>query len=214
MAKRPTIKDNASRFRKTATVVITKELQKQAEELKIDLVKDISETLLNKYKENVELSYGPRGVRGREVEEYNNSKKELEQQDREVGIKSPRRGRKKLTYRHTNIFLDSIYTKYEGNTIKVMIEKREYPNEEGITKSVKTTEDIYNFLRYGTSGGGTYPYAKQTNPETGEEELVWAYNYPTPAHLFEEHTQNYMNSYIDSLKRDIKSGRYTRQKRR
>ena len=214
MPKRPTLRDNVGRFRKTATIVITKELARKAQALQVNLMDDISKEMLQKYKENVELSYGPRGPRGREVEAYNKSKKTLEEEDKKAGIKSPRRSRKKLTYKHSGLFLDSIRAKQEGNKIQIVIVEQEYPKLEGSTKKPTTTIDVYKYLRYGTSGGGTYPYAKRVNPDTGEEELVWAYNYPTPAHLFEEHTQNYMNSYLDSLARRIKNGTYLKEKGR
>lgn len=214
MARRPTIKDNANRFRKTATILITKELEKKAKELEINLVDDISKTMLQKYKDNVELSYGPRGSRGNEVQNYNKKQTALEKQDRDkFGLKRARRYKKKLTYRPTGWFLDRIYVAHENNVIKIKIEDLPYTDVEGTNKKEKTSINIYNFLRYGTSGGGTYPYAKKTNPETGKEELVWSYNYPTPAHLFEEHTQNYMKSYLLSLKQSIKNGTYSKKRR-
>ena len=56
MPKRPTLRDNVGRFRKTATIVITKELARKAQALQVNLMDDISKEMLQKYKENVELS--------------------------------------------------------------------------------------------------------------------------------------------------------------
>lgn len=205
MSRRPTIRDNASRFRKTATVAITKQLKRIENEMRIDLVEDISKTLLNKYKDNVELSYGPRNPVNINISN---------ESDGTSGDKDKSRTVKTSTYEHLGLFLKNIDTKYENNAIKIIIKKEKYPTLEGSTKKEVTTEEVYNFLRYGTKGGGTYPYAVKVDPKTGKKEFIWAYNYPTPAHLFEEHTQNYMNSYIETLKKDIKSGKYIKQKRR
>ena len=41
---------------------------------------------------------------------------------------------------------------------------------------------------------------------------MWAYNYPTPKHLFEEHTREQMKGFLDTLETDIKAGKYSKYK--
>lgn len=110
-------------------------------------------------------------------------------------------------YENTGTFLDSIYVKTEDNEIAVMIRDTPYErikSEDNIKyQQVKSTVDIHTFLTEGTQGGGNYPY------ETQEGEIKFAHNYPTPKHMFEEHTIAQMDGFLDSLLNDIESGKYT-----
>ena len=202
MAK-PMMRDNFGQFQKYATVHISKQLEKIAKEIEINVSKVVADKLEETYKTNVELSYGPRSQRGREVEAYNKEKKALEEKDRKAGIKSPRRSRKKQTYKHTGIFLKSIYTEIENNVVKVKIRDDIYPD------GGASTTQVYKWLTEGTRGGEKpYPYiAHQGNDPTDPDSYStgWARNYPTPAHLFEEHTKLQMESFLNSLENDIKS---------
>lgn len=193
---KPMIRNNAGRFQKYASVYLTKRLREIAEKTEHNVSEEVAKKLEETYKTNVELSYGPRSERGREVEAYNKSRKALEDEDRKLGIKSPRRGRKRKTYIHTGTFLGSIYTVIENHTVKIKFRNRSYPN------GGKSVKEVYTYLTEGTKGGGMYPYHDKRDPDGT---VSWAYNYPTPAHLFEEHTKLQMKGYLNSLERDIKS---------
>lgn len=110
-------------------------------------------------------------------------------------------------YENTNTFLDSIYVKTEGNEIAVMIRDTPYErikSEDNVKyQQVKSTVDIHTFLTEGTQGGGDYPY------ETPEGKIKFAHNYPTPKHMFEEHTIAQMDGFLDSLLNDIENGKYS-----
>ena len=204
---------NSSRWQKQATVLITKQLEQIAEEVEKDATKIIEDKLLETYKENVLASYSPRSEAGQEVQAYNESRKQLEQEDRELGIKS-RRGRKRLTYRHTNIFVDSIYTEVRNKTVMIKIRDEQYPDG-------ASTTQVYEWLTKGTKGSDKpYPYVKVTGKDATDPNNYstgWARNYPTPQHLFEEHTREQMKGFLDNFASNIKDnyrGRKYKRKRR
>lgn len=204
---------NSSRWQKQATVLITKQLEQIAEEVEKDATKIIEDKLLETYKENVLASYSPRSEAGQEVQAYNESRKQLEQEDRALGIKS-RRGRKRLTYRHTNIFVDSIYTEVRNKTVMIKIRDEQYPDG-------ASTTQVYEWLTKGTKGSDKpYPYVKVTGKDATDSNNYstgWARNYPTPQHLFEEHTREQMKGFLDNFASNIKDnyrGRRYKRKRR
>ena len=204
---------NSSRWQKQATVLITKQLEQIAEEVEKDATKIIEDKLLETYKENVLASYSPRSEAGQEVQAYNESRKQLEQEDRALGIKS-RRGRKRLTYRHTNIFVDSIYTEVRNKTVMIKIRDEQYPDG-------ASTTQVYEWLTKGTKGSDKpYPYVKVTGKDATDPNNYstgWARNYPTPQHLFEEHTREQMKGFLDNFASNIKDnyrGRRYKRKRR
>ena len=213
MAKRQTLRDNIGRFQKTATIHITKQLEQIAEEVEKDATKIIEDKLLETYKENVLASYSPRSEAGQEVQAYNESRKHLEQEDRALGIKS-RRGRKRLTYRHTNIFVNSIYTEVRNKTVMIKIRDEQYPDG-------ASTTQVYEWLTKGTNGSDkSYPYVKVVGKDATDPNNYstgWARNYPTPRHLFEEHTREQMKGFLDNFASNIKDnyrGRRYKRKRR
>lgn len=204
---------NSSRWQKQATVLITKQLEQIAEEVEKDATKIIEDKLLETYKENVLASYSPRSEAGQEVQAYNESRKQLEQEDRALGIKS-RRGRKKLTYHHTNIFVNSIYTEVRNKTVMIKIRDEQYPDG-------ASTTQVYEWLTKGTKGSDKpYPYVKVTGKDATDPNNYstgWARNYPTPQHLFEEHTREQMKGFLDNFASNIKDnyrGRRYKRKRR
>lgn len=204
---------NSSRWQKQATVLIAKQLEQIAEEVEKDATKIIEDKLLETYKENVLASYSPRSEAGQEVQAYNESRKQLEQEDRALGIKS-RRGRKRLTYRHTNIFVDSIYTEVRNKTVMIKIRDEQYPDG-------ASTTQVYEWLTKGTKGSDKpYPYVKVTGKDATDPNNYstgWARNYPTPQHLFEEHTREQMKGFLDNFASNIKDnyrGRRYKRKRR
>lgn len=204
---------NSSRWQKQATVLITKQLEQIAEEVEKDATKIIEDKLLETYKENVLASYSPRSEAGQEVQAYNESRKQLEQEDRALGIKS-RRGRKRLTYRHTNIFVNSIYTEVRNKTVMIKIRDEQYPDG-------ASTTQVYEWLTKGTNGSDKpYPYVKVVGKDATDPNNYstgWARNYPTPRHLFEEHTREQMKGFLDNFASNIKDnyrGRRYKRKRR
>ena len=192
---------NSSRWQKQATVLITKQLEQIAEEVEKDATKIIEDKLLETYKENVLASYSPRSEAGQEVQAYNESRKQLEHKDRELGIKS-RRGRKKLTYKHTNIFINSIYTEVKNKMVMIKIRDEQYPDG-------ASTTQVYEWLTKGTEGSDKpYPYVKVTGKDATDPNNYstgWARNYPTPRHLFEEHTREQMKGFLENFQGNIKN---------
>lgn len=105
-----------------------------------------------------------------------------------------------MEYEHTGIFLESIDVVIEDRAVKVKIrDDKQYPNG-------KLPSQVYVYLTKGTTGGGNYYFE---NPNNEGETLLRAYNYPTPAHLFEEHTKVQMKGFLDTLETDIKKGKYS-----
>lgn len=192
---------NSSRWQKQATVLITKQLEQIANDVEKDATKIIEDKLLETYKENVLASYSPRSEAGQEVQAYNESRKQLEQKDRELGIKS-RRGRKKLTYKHTNIFINSIYTEVKNKMVMIKIRDEQYPDG-------ASTTQVYEWLTKGTEGSDKpYPYVKVTGKDGTDPNNYstgWARNYPTPRHLFEEHTREQMKGFLENFQGNIKN---------
>lgn len=196
------MKDNWNRYQKYATVNITKKLTQMAKKVEVDIKQKVDDQLLQTYKEQVILSYQPRSEAGQAVAAYNAQKKQEEKDDYEqYGIKS-RRSRKKLTYKHTNTLVDSVYTVQTDHSVKVMIRDTEYENS---ISGRKSTAEVYKYLTEGTTGGGYYPY------KNDKGEITYAYNYPTPEHKFEETTKVLMTGYLESLKHDIEH-KYTKKK--
>ena len=186
MAK-PRVTDNVNRFRKYATAYITKALEEQADLMNLNIKAMVRDKLQETYVNNVRASYTPRSMKGQNIVKHN---------------KDPyNTHKKKLTYRHTGIFANSIYTKIDKNTVKVMIKDEQYPDG-------ASTTQVYKWLTEGTKGGGNYPYIKHTGNDTSDPNSYstgWAINYPTPAHLFEQHTKVQMQGYLDQLKNDIEN---------
>ena len=198
---------NSSRWQKQATVLITKQLEQIANDVEKDATEIIKDKLLENYKENVLASYIPRSEAGLEVQEYNKYQKSREQK---LGT---RLHKKKLTYRHTGIFLDSIYTEVKNKTVMIKIRDTQYPDG-------ATTTQVYEWLTKGTKGSDKpYPYVKVTGKDATDPNNYstgWARNYPTPRHLFEEHTREQMKGFLasfeENIKNDYKKRKYKRRK--
>lgn len=198
---------NSSRWQKQATVLITKQLEQIADDVEKDATEIIKDKLLETYKENVLASYSPRSQAGIETQEYNDYQKSREQK---LGT---RLHKKKQTYHHTGIFVDSIYTEVDNKTVKIKIRDEMYPDG-------ASTTQVYEWLTKGTKGSDkSYPYisvsgSDKTNPDNYS--TGWARNYPTPPHLFEEHTREQMKGFLDNfgenIKNDYKKRKYKRRK--
>lgn len=195
---------NSSRWQKYATVLLTKQLEQIADDVEKDAAKIIEDKLLDTYKKNVLASYSPRSEAGIEVQKYNEYQKSRETKE---GNKR-RLSRKKLTYKHTNTFVDSIYTEVQnktmtrGRVVKIKIKDEQYPDG-------ASTTQVYKWLTKGTDGSEkSYPYIKTTGKDMtnpNNYRTGWARNYPTPRHLFEEHTREEMKGFLDNFKANIKN---------
>lgn len=205
---------NSSRFQKYATVLITKQLEQIADSVEKDATEVVKDKLLETYKQNVLASYSPRSETGQKVQAFNEAQKQREKEDKETyGINS-RRSRKKLTYRHTNTFVNSIYTEVKNKTVMIKIRDEQYPDG-------ASTTQVYEWLTQGTKGSDKpYPYIRVTGNDATDSNNYntgWAANYPTPRHLFEEHTREQMKGFLENFEANIKrdyNGRKYRKKRR
>lgn len=192
-------RDNFGRWQKTVTVNITKKLAKEAEEMQINLEQIAADKLKETHKANVVASYYPR-ARGEQAKvEYNKAKKaeEAEKNKGKYGEDRKRLSRKTLSYRHTGTLEEAIDTKIEKkgkyeSKVSIIVKPIPYPDDGHRDKTITATQ-VYEWLREGTRGGGHYWFYNE------EAERPTAYNYPTPAHLFEMHTSLQMKGFMQSL---------------
>lgn len=202
-------RDNFGRWQKIVTVNLTKKLIKEAEAMRVNLEQVVADKLLEIHKQNVVASYYPRARGEQEKAEFNKKQKikEAEQNKGKYGEDRKRLSRKTLSYQHTGILENAIDVKIEKKNkcesrVSVVIKPDPYPEDHPRKKPV-TAVDVYNWLREGTNGGGHYWFTNENGDRPS------AYNYPTPAHLFEMHTSLQMKGFIDSL--DVK--KYARKQK-
>lgn len=172
---------NSSRWQKYATMMITKELEAIAEDTGVNVRLVLADKLKETYINNLKASYGPRSPRGAKAQETHK--------------------KKTSTYTNTHTLDEkAISTIIDGDYVKVVVDETvTYDNND---RNVPATK-VIKWLREGTKGGGKKTgYYKDENGE-------WHYNYPTPAHLFEEHTRNEMLGFLNSLEGDIRNHKYT-----
>lgn len=192
-------RDNFGRWQKIVTVNITKKLMQEAEDMRIDLEQVVADKLKETHKANVVASYYPRARGEQEKVEYNKAKKaeEAEKNKGKYGEDRKRLSRKTLSYEHTGILEGAIDTKIEKKSryeskVSIIVKPDPYPNDGHRDKTI-TAAQVYEWLREGTNGGGEYWFVNK------DGKRPTAYNYPTPAHLFEMHTSLQMKGFIDSL---------------
>lgn len=192
-------RDNFGRWQQKVTVNITKKLMKEAEDMRINIEQVVADKLKETHKANVVASYYPRARSEQEKIEYNKAKKaeEAEKNKGKYGEDRKRLSRKTLSYEHTGILEGAIDTKIEKKSryeskVSIIIKPDPYPNDGHRDKTITATQ-VYEWLREGTKGGGTYWFRNK------DGERPTAYNYPTPAHLFEMHTSLQMKGFIDNL---------------
>lgn len=188
------LRDSKGAIKKRLETYISKKLEEDANSYELLAKNIIRDELEKKYKENVKASYSPRSARGQRIKKVNLESAKYRQKTGK-GYHS-----EKVTYRHTGIFLNSIYAKIKDHTVKIMIRNEKYPDG---TSTLK----VYRWLTQGTKGGEEngkpYPYTKKQgdNYNTG-----WSRNFATPAHLFEEHTKLQMRGFLEELANDIENG--------
>ena len=192
-------RDNFGRWQQKVTVNITKKLMKEAEDMRINLEQVVADKLKETHKANVVASYYPRARGEQEKVEYNRAKKaeEAEKNKGKYGEDRKRLSRKTLSYEHTGILEGAIDTKIEKKSryeskVSIVIKPDPYPNDGHRDETITATQ-VYEWLREGTNGGGEYWFRNK------DGKRPTAYNYPTPAHLFEMHTSLQMKGFIDSL---------------
>jgi hypothetical protein len=206
---RSNYKDNFGRWQKTVTVNLTKKLMKEAEALQINVEQVVADKLKEVHKQNVVASYYPRARGEQEKVAYNKAKKaeESEKNRGKYGEDRKRLSRKTLSYEHTGILEGAIDAKIEKKSkyesrVSIIVKPDPYPND-GHREETITAAQVYEWLREGTNGGGTYWFVGKNGKQPT------TYNYPTPAHLFEMHTSLQMKGWLDTL--DVKH--YIRKKK-
>lgn len=120
------------------------------------------------------------------------------------------------TYEHTGTFVENITVEIEKDSsigrdrVKIALLDATYEQP-----SERTVKQVYEFLTEGTKGGGYYKYWPNANGYSGKR-IEYGYNYPTPAHLFEQHTQLQMRGFLESLdpKDYIDKSKHKTKKRR
>ena len=182
---RKSVRNNAGRFQKYASVYIDKNLRAITDGVGTDVEKIIADKLKECYKTNIEKSYTPKTTKGFEVIEHN---------------KDPynKNNKKTLTYHHTNTLVDNIDTVVENHTVKAVL--KDVPYKDG-KKEPRTTIDVYKYLTEGTGRnvGQAYLY------KTAQGGLKIGRNYPTEIHEFEEWTQLEMKGFLETLPGDLKN---------
>ena len=159
------LKSIFNKSKKDVAVRINRRLKKEANKLDIDVKETVAKKLLETYRYNLEMSYGPRSLLG---DEY--------------------------PYEHTNTLYDSVSVDITDKEVKIVLIDDYYENG-------KSVEEVDKYLTEGTDGGGNYVF----KDEYGLSKL--AYNYPTPKHLYKEHTREQMKGYMENLKHNIKNKR-------
>lgn len=142
----------------------------------------------------------------RDITKIVSEKLENTYKDNLIASYSPRSEAKHpITYEDTHTLEDAIHSVVEDNVVKIKIE--DVPYKDSLTG--RTTLDVYDYLR---QEGGTHPSEDSMYPFKHDGETIFARNYPTEYHPFEEHTYIQMKAFIDSLKERIKRGEYNTKK--
>ena len=171
---------NSSKWAKHATVMITKELETLAENTGVNVRLVIADKLKQTYIDNLENSYRPRSLQGIASAETYKSKSS--------------------TYTNTHTLSTAIDVAIEDSVVKIIVdENKTYEDDRKIPAS-----KVLKWLSEGTEGGSRKGGTGYYSDENGE----WHYNYPTPAHPFEEHTISQMKGFLGSLESDIRNGKY------
>ena len=167
-------RNNLGQYTKNLDVLITKELQKKANEIGINIRPIIRDKLEAELKYNIYSTYAPVSNTGRSVEEYNNTHKH----------------QKKKSYHHTGILISSIKGSIDGNVVKAGPDENvKYPDGTSATQ-------VYNWLKYGTAPKAkTKSYSYTT--KDGQEN--WASYNPQPKHDFEKMTLLSMDNIIKDV---------------
>lgn len=180
--RKPQLRNNIGQFQKYATLAITKELEAIADNTEVNVKQVIADQLKKTYIDNLKASYGPRSKVGRMVAETHK--------------------RKTSTYHHEHKLEEAVNVTISGKYIKVVI-NGDITYDDGTPAT-----QVYKWLTEGTTPpkNSYYPY------DLGDGFTTFYRNYPTPAHLFEEHTTIQMKGFLNSLENRIKNGEYTTYK--
>lgn len=196
MAKKLLRQNNLGQITNEFSILVTKELQKIADDAELKIKPIIRDELERVYKDNVRNSYTPISKTGIAVEEYNKTHKH----------------QKPKSYHHTGTFADSVKSVIDGSTVKIIIEDKLY--EDGVS-----TTQVHEWLTKGTTDTPrkkSYPYVKKQGDSYSAE---WASYNPTPKHYFEEHTLEQMKGFLNDLSVNMDKyinlykGRYSKKRR-
>ena len=166
------------------SVKITKHLQEIADEVAIRVRPIVRDELERTLRSEVYASYTPATKKGQEIEEYNQTHKH----------------QKPRLYHHTGKLASSISAIIDGNTIKIKFKNKTYDNG-------KTTEEVYDFLRFGTAPESS---KKGFSYNNGEEFSTYIHQEP---HNFEARTREHMRNFLKELETDLQQHpeRYSRK---
>lgn len=195
MTRKPILlrQNNRGQITNEFSILVTKKLQKFAENVDLNVKAVVRDELERKYKDNVLASYTPVSDRGKEIAKYNQTHKK-----RQLAAH----------YHHTGTFLRSIYATVEGNTVVIRQKPLKYDDGTPV-------ENVHEWLTKGTTKKPKYDkyyFKKDGRTMLGEY-------HPTPKHPFEIHTLEQMKGFLDDLASDIdRTGgkhyiRYKRKKR-
>lgn len=123
------------------SILITKKLQKIADEVDVNVKSTIRKKLEQTYRDNVYASYSPISNTGKAIQEYNDTHKH----------------KKPQSYHHTGIFANSVKAVIDENVVKIVIEDNTY--DDGAS-----TTQVYEWLTKGTTKNpkhDSYPYIKK-----------------------------------------------------
>lgn len=183
MSKLYKTRSNAKgQFVKGVSILITKELQKIADDVAVRVKPIVRDELEKTYRLNVYETYAPISNSGKAVKEHNDSHTHKQSQP----------------YHHTGIFVNSTKAVIDGSVVKMVIEDHMYPDG-------ASTTQVYEWLTKGTTKtpvNDSYPYIKKSG---GEYSTGWATYNPTPEHKFEQKTLAEMEIFLDNLIIDIKN---------
>jgi hypothetical protein len=187
---------------KNLTKKMTVHLEAEAKTITDQIIPDVEAKLYQLIQANMWHSFGPRSSQGVAIAQRNAKRREQELDENNT---EPISRKEKNLYQRTGELREKVYTKVEGNTIKLMVRDGHYGND----PTSATYSEIYDYLEEGTKVSN--PPKKYFHIKNGEH--VGGYNYPTPAHLFEAHTINEIKGYIDNIEDKLGNKKYHKRRR-
>lgn len=181
-------RNELGQFTKGVSLLVTKELRELADISEIRAKALIRDELDLKLKANIRDSYAPNSPEGQRIKAYN---------------ENPNHKRKLAAhYHHTGTLIESINTVIDGNTVMVKQKPLTYDNG-------ASAEQVYDWLVKGTTKTPKHDHYFFTNKK-GERKL--AKYYPTPKHLFEQHTLAQIDGFMEGLATDLANDLQVRKK--
>lgn len=156
------------------TQAINKRLQAIATDEQIKIKALVRDELEQTLRSEIYASRTPATEKGLEVKEYNETHKH----------------QKSRPYHHTGKLESSIYAIIDGDTVKAMVQDKQYDNG-------RSTTEVYDYLKFGTTDtpkNDVYDYAN------GNQFSKYISQEP---HNFEARTREHMEIFLRDLETDI-----------